>query len=465
MNTQRPSNERVRPLFNALQFIEPSSAPFHAAATETSPDKSKDFLAVPQQLRGEIGATARTIPKATDLDFLVGTDASANDGLVVRPKTPTENNKISSELQNNLNKKGVQVPKQDAKKSMPSVLSTAETVPLLEEERDKQGDEKSSMQGAMQVEAPVDKPWDSSTIQPPYPRQRDARLKKPVAKQTGPVTDEGKDAVAQNAKKHGGYAMPTRGDEGFASIEQSITGRLEPIGLEQHSLARSISYEVWRISNIERTVVELERDIDQEKVSLSQLAVQVDFPFADCYREVMLAYNSEESLRMRVYGHLCGEFSNTLDSAARNSDKADSYLTGPNARAASLIARGREVLVRPHLIQNLEEEFFEEFDAVILDARLGRSSLHPLGSEQRQAGWALPLVECWVYRNFRQIRVTENRLKASLRLDLMTSPSIERALRGATARLGLLLSDYRDCRPDISPNRLRLLGYGPSRAA
>ncbi len=230
MNTQRPSNERVRPLFNALQFIEPSSAPFHAAATETSPDKLKDFLAVPQKLRGDMGATARTIPKAKDVDFLVGTDARSNDELVGRPKTPTKNNRTSNELQNNLNKKGVQVPKQDAKKSMHGVLSAAETVPLFEEELDKQGDEQSSMQGAMQGEAPVDMPWDSSTTQPSYPRQRDTRL------------------------------------------------------------------------------------------------------------------------------------------------------------------------------------------------------------------------------------------KASLRLDLMTSPSIERALRGATARLGLLLSDYRDCRPDISPNRLHLLGYGLSRA-
>jgi hypothetical protein len=74
-------------------------------------------------------------------------------------------------------------------------------------------------------------------------------------------------------------------------------------------------------------------------------------------------------------------------------------------------------------------------------------------------------VECWVYRNFCQIRVTEYRLKASLRMDLLTNPSIERALRGATSRLGVLLSDYRDWRPDISENRLRMVGYGPSRRA
>jgi hypothetical protein len=372
-----------------------------------------------------MSATARKTPHSKDGDFLVVTDVSANDGIVDSPKIHTLNNKTSRSLHKN------------------------------------------GVQGSIQAEVPVDKPCDLSPTQPPYPKQRDARLKRPLPKQTGPVADEGKAAVSNNALKHGGYAMPTSGDESFESIEQSITGRLEPVGREQHSLVRSISYEVWRISNIERTVVELERDIDQEKVSLSlsQLAVQVEFPFAECYREVMLAYTSEETLRVRVNGHLCGEFSSMLDRAARNPDAADLHLAAPNARAASLIARAREILSRPHLIQNLEEEFFEEFDAVMLDVRLGRSSLHPAGSEQRQAGWALPLVECWVFRNFRQIRITEYRLKASLRLDLMTSPGIERALRGATASLGLLLSDYRDCRPDISPNRLRLLGYGPSRSA
>jgi len=300
---------------------------------------------------------------------------------------------------------------------------------------------------------------------PPYPRQRDARLKRPIAKQSGPVTDEGKVAVSRNAVKHGGYAMSTSGDESFASIEQSVIGRLEPTGSEQRSLARSISYEIWRIGNVERTIVALERDIDRERVSLGQLAVQLDFPFAESYREAMLAYTSEETLRQRVHGHLCGEFSDLLGRAARDPGWAGPHRAGPNARATSLIERGREVLARPHLVQELEEKFFEEFDAVMLDARLGRSSLHPPAGEPCNAGWALPLVECWVYRNFCQIRVTEFRLKASLRMDLLTDPSIERALRGATSRLGVLLSDYRDWRPDISENRLRMVGYGPSRRA
>lgn len=460
MNTQRPSNERASPPFNALQLIQPSSDPFNGAADQTSPDKSSDFLAVPQQLSGDMSATARKTPHSKDGDFLVVTDASANDGIVDSPKIRTLNKKTSRVRHKN----GVQDFNVDTQNSKPDAMNSAEAVSLKDRDLDIKGDAKGNIQAEVPVDKPCDKPSDLSHVQPPYPKQRDARLKRSLPKQTGPVTDEGKAAVSHNALKYGGYAMPRSGDESFASIEQSITGRLEPHGREQHSLVRSISYEVWRISNIERTVVELERDIDQEKVSLSQLAVQVEFPFAECYREVMLAYTSEETLRIRVFGHLCGEFSSMLDRAARNPDTADSHLAGPNARAASLIARAREILSRPRLIQNLEDEFFEEFDAVMLDARLGRSSLHPAGSEQRQAGWDLPLVECWVYRNFPQIRITEYRLKASLRLDLMTSPGIERALRGATARLGLLLSDFRDCRPDVSLNRLQMLGYGPSRA-
>lgn len=128
---------------------------------------------------------------------------------------------------------------------------------------------------------------------------------------------------------------------------------------------------------MERIVVALERDIDRERVRLGQLAVQLDFPFVECYREAMLAYTSEESLRQRVHGHLCGEFSDLLGRAARGPEWAGPHLAGPKARASSLIERGREVLARPHLVQELEEKFFEEFDAVMLDARLGRNSLHP----------------------------------------------------------------------------------------
>ena len=180
-----------------------------------------------------------------------------------------------------------------------------------------------------------DKTEEPSPSHSPYPRQRDARLKRPIAKQSGPVTDEGKAKVSQNAVKHGGYAMPTSGDESFASIEQSVIGRLEPTGSEQRSLARSISYEIWRIGSVERTVVALERDIDRERVSLGQLAVQLDFPFAESYREAMLAYTSEESLRQRVHGHLCGEFSDLLGRAARDPGWAGPHRAGPNARASS----------------------------------------------------------------------------------------------------------------------------------
>ncbi len=50
------------------------------------------------------------------------------------------------------------------------------------------------------------------TAQAPYPGERDARLKRRITHQTGPVTEEGKAAVSSNAVKHGGYAVPTRGD-------------------------------------------------------------------------------------------------------------------------------------------------------------------------------------------------------------------------------------------------------------
>ena len=296
--------------------------------------------------------------------------------------------------------------------------------------------------------------------QPPYPGERDERLKRPISKQTGPVTEEGKAAVSRNAFKHGGYATPSSGDASYASIEESIMLRLGPVGELQISIAKSISYEIWHIRNIQRTVVALEEDIDHEKVSVSQLASQLEFPFPDCYREAMLTYRSEESLRQRVHGHVCGMFSAMLDSAGHVPEGSSPQMAEPNTRAASLIQRAREVLSRPHLVQHLEVEFFEEFDAVMLDARLGRNSLYPVGPMQTHEGWMLPLVECWAYRNFSQIRVTSNRLMASLRMDLLTSPSIDRALKGASSRLSLSLSNYLVCRPDISSRSMQVLRNG-----
>ena len=210
-----------------------------------------------------------------------------------------------------------------------------------------------------------EEPAELDPPQPPYPAERDERLKRPISKQTGPVTEEGKAAVSRNALKHGGYATPSSGDASYASIEESIMRRLGPVGELQLSIAKSISYEIWHIWNIQRTVVALEEDIDHERVSVSQLASQLEFPFPDCYREAMLTYRSEESLRQRVHGHMCGVFSEMLDSAGRVPDEASPQMAEPNTRAASLIQSAREVFSRPHLVQHLEVEFFEEFDAVI----------------------------------------------------------------------------------------------------
>lgn len=446
MYIDRPSHEGQRPFLNDFQFVQPSLDALHVTAVHAAPIASlgaANFSAATPPCPSVPGNKEEP-PKGRD---------AATAGVKLVASAGTDGDKIKVKNPGEATRKGQDKIQREIQKER------------HKEVQGKAGPATKRDPGRKQKREEVNNPLPADEPYPPYPRQRDARLKKTIAHQSGPVTDRGKAAVSRNAVKHGGYALPTSGDESFASIEQSVIGRLEPTGSEQHSLARSISYEIWRIGNIERTVVGLDRDIDHEKVSLGQLALHIDFPFAECYRGVMTTYLSEESLRKRVHGHLCGEFTELLGRAATDLKVAASHKAGPNARAAAIVKRGRELLGRPHLVQNLEEGFFEEFDAVMLDARLGRISLHPSTNEPRQTGWALPLVECWVYRNFMQIRLTQNRLKSSLRMELMTSPSLDRALRGATGRLGLLLSDYRDCRPDISDRRLQMIGYGPSRGA
>ena len=91
------------------------------------------------------------------------------------------------------------------------------------------------------------------------------------------------------------------------------------------------------------------------------------------------------------------------------------------------------------LLPHMHEEFFQEFDAVLLETRLGRNKV---GAALLESGEHIPLVECWVYRNHTQVRAVTRRMQAELRLDLMTNPKAERALNTARSRLNALLRDF-----------------------
>ena len=120
-----------------------------------------------------------------------------------------------------------------------------------------------------------------------------------------------------------------------------------------------------------------------------------------------------------------------------------------------MVLAAEEIFSRPVVLQYMEPDFFEEFDAVMLDARLGKNAI---GAALKGSGQLMPLVECWVYRNREKIFIAERRLLRSLRLDLLTDPRIERALKGARSRLKSLLSDYIYRAPHVR-DRVEMLGY------
>ena len=140
-------------------------------------------------------------------------------------------------------------------------------------------------------------------------------------------------------------------------------------------------------------------------------------------------------------------------SAAEQS--VESLLVDANERARLVVQRAEEIFSRPVVLQYMEPDFFEEFDAVMLDAWLGRNAI---GAALKGSGQLMPLVECWVYRNRDRILIAERRLLWSLRLDLLTDPKIERALKGARSRLNALLSDYIYRAPHVR-DRVEMLGY------
>jgi hypothetical protein len=293
---------------------------------------------------------------------------------------------------------------------------------------------------------------------------RDTRLKQRIHHQTGPTSEEGKKAVSQNAIKHGGYATPRKEDWEFARIGQNIFGLLEPVGEVQSKFVESIEYEIWHINKVEQTMVQLEREIDTEGVSMSRLADELEFPFPSIYRGLVLIYANDFKLAQRVRGNCAGIFTSLLNepsqrptsvrpSAAEQS--VEPLLVQANERARLVMQRAEEIFSRPVVHQFMEPDFFEEFDAVMLDARLGRNAI---GAALKGSGQLMPLVECWVYRNREKIFIAERRLLRSLRLDLLTDPRIERALKGARSRLKSLLSDYIYRAPHVR-DRVEMLGF------
>ena len=302
-------------------------------------------------------------------------------------------------------------------------------------------------------------------------RFKDSRLKQsinpqPIHPQTGPTSEEGKRAVSQNALKHGFYARPQEDDTEFVAIDLAVFDKLEPAGIVQRQIARSIADVLWRTARREETVRALYRDIEQEQVNLAQLAVQLEFPFAKSYAPLLLLYVSEGDLLRRVRGHCQGVFSELLE---RPYDRKVTVLRslaataeGPisgqaNERIGLLLARAQKVLAKDTLVQHMEVEFFQEFDAVMLETYLGRNRV---GAALLDSGELMPLVECWAYRNHMQIRVVVRRMVGSLQTELLKDPGIDRARRSASSRLSALLKDYVQAAPH-KLDQARSLGYTP----
>lgn len=295
---------------------------------------------------------------------------------------------------------------------------------------------------------------------------RDERIKRPISQQTGPTTESGKEVVSQNALKHGFYSRPQEGDKEFAAIDLAVFNKLEPSGTVQSQIASSIADVLWRTARLEETVRTLYQGIDRERVSLTQLAEQIGFPFSKGYTHLLLVYHEEEQLLKRVRGHFEGVFAELLDKPFKSSElnlsrpafKAEGPMAGrADERIRQLLALGRKLLAKPTVLQHLEVDFFQEFDAVMLETRLGNNKV---GAALIGSGELMPLVECWLYRNNDQIQLAVHRMVGSLKVELLKDAGIDRALRTASSRLSTLLSDYVRAAPD-KLDLVRSLGYSP----
>ena len=154
----------------------------------------------------------------------------------------------------------------------------------------------------------------------------------------------------------------------------------------------------------------------------------LEFPFPSIYRDLLLIYANDCKLAQRVRGYCSGIFTSLLNepsqrptsvrpSAAEQS--VESLLVDANERARLVVQRAEEIFSRTVVLQYIEPEFFEEFDAVMLDARLGRNAI---GAALKGSGQLMPLVECWVYRNCDRILTAEGRRSGLARARLRAGP-------------------------------------------
>jgi hypothetical protein len=94
-------------------------------------------------------------------------------------------------------------------------------------------------------------------------------------KSTGPVTAEGKAAVAQNALKHGLFAVqdvvPTENQAEFDSMREQMLADLAPVGAMETLLAQRAFSLAWRLKRAETLQAQVTKDMVESHISYEQL--------------------------------------------------------------------------------------------------------------------------------------------------------------------------------------------------
>ncbi len=127
-------------------------------------------------------------------------------------------------------------------------------------------------------------------------------------KSTGPVTEEGKQAIANNALKHGLFSkqliLKTESDAEYQLLLDGLRRELKPVGTLEQSLVERISVSLWRQRRLVRAET-AQINLNQKDSSLINMInneLNLNFTDNEIKEEDLIEYDQEQLIRYKAIG-------------------------------------------------------------------------------------------------------------------------------------------------------------------
>jgi len=138
-------------------------------------------------------------------------------------------------------------------------------------------------------------------------------------KSTGPVTEEGKQAIANNALKHGLFSkqliLKTESDAEYQLLLDGLRRELKPVGTLEQSLVERISVSLWRQRRLVRAET-AQINLNQKDSSLINMInneLNLNFTDNEIKEEDLIEYDQEQLIRYKAIGEECYQLDDDME--------------------------------------------------------------------------------------------------------------------------------------------------------